>query len=424
MQEYLLQYIWKQLLFNTKDLTTTNGNALQIIDNGRQNKNGGPDFCNAKIKMDDVIFVGNIEIHIYASTWKQHKHHLDKKYNNVILHVVLFNDESIADLPTLELNGRISSLLLKKYEEFQQSEEVIICKNLLDKVDDFTIEKWKERILVERLERKTKEILNSLENNNNDWEQTAYQLVGKYFGSHINKEPFEQLTQLLDFKILLKHQDNLVQIEALLFGVAGFLNKDFVESYPRALKQEFSFLKQKYNLKSLQEHQWQFLRIRPISFPTIRLAWFAKIIQHFPIMQQMLSEQSIEFLDEIEVSDYWSNHYVFEKWSKPISKLLGNDFKSILKINVFVPLSFAYAKYIDDAVYAEQVFDVLQNIKPENNTKTQLYDKHKWHINSAYDTQALLELHDNYCLLKKCIDCTICHSILSTTEASEFAKLY
>lgn len=421
MQEQLLQFIWQYKLFNTKSLITTNGQTIEILDNGKINKNGGPDFFNAKIKIDEIILAGNIEIHINASAWKLHKHHLDKKYNNVILHVVYNNDETVEHLPTLELNGRISRTLLVKYEQLQQSTATVICKKLLGAVDDFTIEKWKERILVERLEKKSKEILINLKKNNNDWEQTTYQLLGKYFGSHINKEPFEQLTQLLDYKILLKHQDNLLQLEALIFGVAGLLNKDFIDDYPRILKREFTFLKQKYNLITLQEHQWQFLRIRPISFPTIRLAWFAKVIQSFPIMHKLLNQQ-IDFLNEIYVSKYWTTHYMFDKWSNTRDKIIGTDFKMTLMINVVVPLIFAYGKFIDDVKYTDQSLDILMNMKCENNSKIQLYDKTKWQINTAFDTQVLLELHDNYCVHKRCMECAIGNKILRTNEQPVFAK--
>jgi len=284
MQERLLHFIWQNKLFNTKDLKTLNGSELQILDFGKYNTDGGPDFWNAKIKIDDVILIGNIELHIHASDWKLHKHEQDKKYNNVILHVIYFNDEPVSNLPSLELNGRIPAVLLDKYEDMMLSQKDLICENLFDTIDEFTFENWKERLVIERMERKSAEILENLKLNNNDWEQTCYQLLGKYFGSHINKEPFELLTRFLDYKILLKHKEDVFQLEALLFGVAGFLNKDFVEIYPRELKQEYEFLKHKYDLKQIQEHHWQFLRIRPVSFPTIRIAWFAKVMQQMPLL--------------------------------------------------------------------------------------------------------------------------------------------
>ncbi|MBK9487041.1 MAG: DUF2851 family protein [Chitinophagaceae bacterium] len=240
----------------------------------------------------------------------------------------MFNDEPVLNLPTLELNGRVPAVLLDKYEDMMLSQKDLICENLFDTIDEFTFENWKERLVIERMERKSAEILENLKLNNNDWEQTCYQLLGKYFGSHINKEPFELLTRFLYYKILLKHKEDVFQLEALLFGVAGFLNKDFVEIYPRELKQEYEFLKHKYDLKQIQEHHWQFLRIRPVSFPTIRIAWFAKVMQQMPLLNTILeSKEENHFLDNIEVSEYWNEHYVLDKLSKHKSKTIGEDFQ-------------------------------------------------------------------------------------------------
>lgn len=423
MQERLLHFIWQNKLFNTKELKTLNGSELQILDFGKYNTDGGPDFWNAKIKIDDIILIGNIELHIYASDWKLHKHEQDKKYNNVILHVVFFNDEPVLNLPTLELNGRIPAVLLDKYEDMMLSQKDLICENLFDTIDEFTFENWKERLVIERMERKSAEILENLKLNNNDWEQTCYQLLGKYFGSHINKEPFELLTRFLNYKILLKHKEDVFQLEALLFGVAGFLNKDFVEIYPRELKQEYEFLKHKYDLKQIQEHHWQFLRIRPVSFPTIRIAWFAKVMQQMPLLNTILeSKEENHFLDNIEVSEYWNEHYVLDKLSKHKSKTLGEDFKSILKINVFAPVLFAYGKYRNDDSYTDKAFQLLYQIHGESNTKTKVFESTKFKHENAFDTQAMIELYDNYCTRKRCLECAIGHKILRTNNPELIAN--
>ncbi|HNY54851.1 MAG TPA: DUF2851 family protein [Chitinophagales bacterium] len=423
MQERLLHFIWQNKLFNTKDLKTLNGSELQILDFGKYNTDGGPDFWNAKIKIDDVILIGNIELHIHASDWKLHKHEQDKKYNNVILHVIYFNDEPVSNLPSLELNGRIPAVLLDKYEDMMLSQKDLICENLFDTIDEFTFENWKERLVIERMERKSAEILENLKLNNNDWEQTCYQLLGKYFGSHINKEPFELLTRFLDYKILLKHKEDVFQLEALLFGVAGFLNKDFVEIYPRELKQEYEFLKHKYDLKQIQEHHWQFLRIRPVSFPTIRIAWFAKVMQQMPLLNTILeSKEENHFLDNIEVSEYWNEHYVLDKLSKHKSKTLGEDFKSILKINVFAPVLFAYGKYRNDDSYTDKAFQLLYQIHGESNTKTKVFESTKFKHENAFDTQAMIELYDNYCTRKRCLECAIGHKILRTNNPELIAN--
>lgn len=213
MKEQLFHFIWQYKLYNTKDLTTTDGSHLQILDVGKHNKDGGSDFLNAKIKIDDVVLIGNIELHIHASDWKLHRHSNDKKYQNVILHVVYFNDDKeITNFPTLELNGRISSILLDKYERLHISKQDLICKSMLHEIDDFTIESWKERLIVNRMERKSDLILEALKQCGNDWENTLYHLMGKYFGSHINFYAFELLTKSIDYRILLKHKDDIFQL--------------------------------------------------------------------------------------------------------------------------------------------------------------------------------------------------------------------
>lgn len=416
MKEHLLHYIWQNKLFNTKELKTTEGSELQILSFGKYNKDGGPDFLNAKIKIEDIILVGHIELHIQSSDWKLHKHQLDKKYENVILHVVYNHNDIInKHLPTLELNGRISMILLDKYQQMSDSEEEYICKKFLNNVDVFTIENWKERMVVERLERKSIELLRLLQEYNSDWEKVCYQLLGKYFGSHINNEAFQMLTTYLDYKILLNHKENLFQLEALLFGVAGFLNKDFVEIYPRELKREYLYLKHKYQLKQMNEHQWQFLRIRPISFPTVRIAWFAQLVQYLPMMQQIIeNKNSAQIIDKLNVSSYWESHFVFDKLSISKPKHSGKVFKDTLGINVFVPLIYAYGKYINGENYLQQALDILYAIPPEINNKTKLYEKNIFNQQNAFHSQSVIEMYDSYCLQKKCLECAIGNKILSS----------
>lgn len=426
MKEKLLHYIWQHKLFNLKELKTVDGQSLQIIDFGKYNNNGGPDFWNAKIKIDDVVLVGNIELHVSASDWKLHRHDGNSKYKNVILHVVYFNDSGGVEykFPTLELNGRIPPVLLDKYKSMMSSHQPLPCLPIVENIEDITIEKWKERLLVERLERKSKEILYELNQASNDWEKICYQLLGKYFGSHINKEPFERLTKAVDYRILLKHADDIFQLEAMLFGAAGLLNKDFVEPYPATLKQEYRFLQAKYNFKSLQEYHWQFLRIRPVSFPTIRLAWFAQLMQQLPLFNAILeNEGDYDFLNEIEASAYWQEHYTPDKLSKPKPKKIGEDFKVVLKINVFVPLLYAYGKFTNDSKWIDKSLQVLSCTTAENNSKTRIVKAFGWQQNSAYDTQAFIEMYDAYCTKKRCLECSIGNKILCTSKVMHFENI-
>lgn len=414
MKERLLHFIWQHKLFNIRDLLTEDGNSLQIINFGKINNDGGPDFFNATIKIDNIVLVGNIELHVYASDWILHKHNNDKKYKNVILHVVYFNDVAIPNIPTLVLNGLIPPILIERYSSMLLSKQLLICKPMLSDIDEFSLLKWKERLLIERLERKSAIILHNLNNLNNDWEQVCYRLLGKYFGSHINNDNFERLTQYLDCKILSKHANDITQLEAMIFGVAGFLNADFVDEYPLMLKREYLFLKHKYKLQEVETHSWQFLRIRPISFPTIRLAWFAQLMQKLPLFQLILSENiKFDFMDNIQTSVYWETHYTFDKISSKKNKHIGNDFKSMLCVNVIAPLVYAYGKWIGDEKWTHHSIQILMSVAAEQNSKTKHFFEAGLKQYSAYDSQAFIELQDNYCTQKRCLDCSIGYTILN-----------
>ncbi len=415
MKEHLLHFIWQNKLFNTLDLTTTDGDILQIIHAGKINKNGGPDFIQAQIKIDNITLVGNIEIHLRTSDWIQHQHTTDRKYQNVILHVVYINDNNNVPIPTVELNGRISKKLLERYNFFQHHNDTqqLVCKNAWHEIDNITIDNWKESLMVERLERKSTIIIEKLNANNNNWEQTLYNLTGKYFGAHINYYPFELLVTYIDYKIILKHQHDIFQIEAMLFGVAGFLNKDFVDTYPKALKEEYQFLKYKYNLNDVPEYHWQFLRIRPSSFPTIRIALFAQLIQKMPLFSNLKNpEQFFDLIKDLEVSEYWQSHYLPDKLSTYKHKTIGQNFAQTIYINVVVPILYTYAKQHQHTELLYAALDYLSQIQPESNSKIKLFRSAAIAINNSLDSQAILELYDNYCTTKRCLDCRIGNKIL------------
>lgn len=417
MKERLLHFIWQHKLFNTRELHTVQGEPITMLDFGTYNRHGGPDFLQARIRLGDIVLAGSVELHVLASDWKAHGHQHDKSYNNVILHVVFINDLADGHLPTLELNGRIPPLLLDRYHQMMEDADFMLCKHTLPSLDICTMTNWKERLIIERLERKAAEILAHHQANNGDWEQTCYQLLGKYFGASVNQEAFELLTQRLDYKILLKHADRPEQQEALLFGMAGLLNKDFVDPYPRLLKQEFRFLQQKYSLVPLREQLWQFMRIRPISFPTIRLAWLASLLPQFPLTQQLLSQpDAVGWLENMGVSDYWKSHYLPDKASKFQEKKPGTAFKNILFINVVVPLLYAYGIYTDDIERKQAAIELLYSRPPEENNKVHIFPKEVWQAETALDTQSMLELQQQYCAKKRCLECTVGHHILREPE--------
>lgn len=412
MKENLLHFIWQNKLFNMRGLCTSSGMPLQIIDAGRYHCNGGPDFQQASIRIEDVILVGNIELHVRASDWYQHGHELDRKYRNVILHVVYFNDVATG-LPTLELNGRILPSLLERYESMMLSKDVLICRPMLKSLDVITLEKWKERLLVERLERKAMLVRADLLACRNDWEQVCYRMFAKYFGGPVNGEVFEQLTRLLPLRILFKHKHDRLQAEALLFGTAGLLDADLEETYPQQLQQEYRFLRHKYQLRSLDAQQWQFLRMRPLSFPTIRLAWLAGLCAQMPFFSKLIAmDDAVEIVKEIRMDSYWETHYVMGKPSKHKSKLPGAEFRSAIAINVLAPLLYAYGSYTGEMDHIEKALSLLERTTAEDNHKTRPFREEVWACRNAYHSQALIELHDHYCRGKRCLDCAVGHRIL------------
>src|ERR1051326_5066589 len=247
MQEEFLWHIWKFRLFDNRDLQTVSGEEIKIIKVGEHNSDSGPDFFNARIKIGGTEWAGNVEIHTNASDWHKHKHTTDKAYNNIILHVVHEADEKLfrkggEEIPTLELKDRIPQEVYGKYLQLKSSKDWMPCEKQIASVDKFTLnnwlDNWLDRLLVERLERKSKTITDSLKQNKNNWEETFYQMLARNFGQKINSEPFELLAKALPVSVLAKHKNNLLQIESLLFGTAGMLEKDFKDDYPNELKKE------------------------------------------------------------------------------------------------------------------------------------------------------------------------------------------
>ena len=286
MKESFLHYIWQFQYFNKEALVTSDGISLQVFSTGILNSNAGPDFQNAKVKIGDIEWAGSVEIHIKSSEWNDHQHFKDAAYDTVVLHVVWINDKPVlrsdgTSIPTLELKSRVDQALINSYKNLMESSNEIACAKILPIVDSLLIRSMLDSALVQRLETKADLVVEILKRNTHDWEQTTYELLAKNFGFKINSEPFQQLSRSLPYKLLLKHSDNLIQLEALLFGQAGFLEIEPGDEYYILLKREYKILKAKYSLvQRVKKSQWRFLRLRPANFPTIRIAQFASLIFH------------------------------------------------------------------------------------------------------------------------------------------------
>lgn len=422
MTEEFLHYIWKyKLLYN--DLKTTEGDSVEILNPGFQNTNAGPDFFNAKIKINDTIWAGNVEIHINASDWYLHNHQNDLAYDNVVLHVIFNNNTNIKRLngliiPQLVVDKCFDENIYQNYQNFIHNKNWIPCENLYKDVDEFIVSNWLEYLLIERLERKTLELREIFVRNNNNWEETFYQLLAKNFGFKINSYPFEILAQSLPLTYLGKHKNNEIQISALLFGQSGLLTVEFTDDYPQLLYNEYEFLRKKYKLQPIKPYLWKFLRLRPANFPTIRLSQFSDLIFKSTHLFSKLLEcnklDEIYNLFDVKTHPYFDNHYLFdEKLILSKQKYLGKSAIDLIVINTIVPILFFYAETKDEKEFQNRAFDFLEKIEAENNSIITKWKKIGAKPQSAYQTQGLIELKNNYCSLKKCLNCRIGNELLN-----------
>ena len=423
MKEAFLHYLWRLRRFKFSELKTTEGECLEIIHPGYQNFDSGPDFFNAQIKIDNTLWVGNVEIHVKSSDWIKHQHQLNEAYNNVILHVVVEEDEPILDavndrrIPCLELKSRIPPLIQKNYFKLQQALNWIPCEKQLSGIDPFTVDKWLERCLIERLQRKTELVEEIFVACNKDWARTFFVFLARGLGHKINRQPFQQLACSFPYNIIARHKTNLLQLEALLLGQAGFLETEFDNDYPNKLRREYQFLKNKYQLQALKKSIWKFSKLRPANFPTIRIAQLALLCHKTEhLLSKMLIANSIKDLENmfsIKLSNYWKDHYSLDKISSiKMDKNLGKTSIHILLINTIIPFSFYYGAHKNDWNIKEKAIRLLAEIPPEKNNIISKWENIGFGATNAAQSQALLELKLNYCDQKKCFSCSIGDKLL------------
>lgn len=420
MTEDFLYYVWQFRQYETP-VFTIDGEEITVLSPGTRNVDSGPDFFNCKLKIGDTTWVGNVEIHVNASDWFKHKHQYDDLFATIILHIVYYNDltgnDVIGSIPVLELKDRISPNALGKYTYLMQSRTWIPCESLIGEVDEFTKQNWIERLLVDRFQNKSEAILQLYHHAANDWNTAFYASLATGMGFKVNKEAFTTLSRLLPYTILLKHIDNLFQIEALFFGTAGLLDENFKDEYPVALKKEYAFLAEKYSLRKMDHIAWKNMRLRPGNFPTIRLAQFAMLLHNVEGQLIKLTEKNVfgqlkEILD-IAASEYWDTHFVFDKKSAIKSKKIGSDSIDLLVINVIAPFIFTYARSKGDHEKAEKALALLDNIEAEKNKITAGWEKLGISAKNAAQSQALIELKNNFCEQKKCLNCAIGNYLLN-----------
>lgn len=424
--EEFLHFIWQFRLYNHQQLRTTVGEKLEVTRPGTLNKNAGPDFSNSKLVIDGTTWVGNVEIHVKSSDWLVHQHQFNNAYENVILHVVYEDDLPIYRkdgtlLPVLIIKNLFPIALLHHYEQLITAANRFPCEKQIHEVDEFLVHNLLSRVLVERLVQKSTEVEEKLAAYLGDWDSVFYHFMAKNFGFKVNAIPMEILAQSIPQQLFAKHKDNPLQIEALIFGQAGFLNQKFTEDYPNLLKREYQFLKRKYNLKPIDMSLWKFMRMRPQNFPTLRLAQFAALIvkaNHlFSKVLILKKPRDLEQLFEnLPVQPFWLTHYHFNKKAAQVNVQLGKSSIQNVLINTVSLFLFSYGKTMDQYHYVQRSLELLENLTAENNAVVEQYVNAGVIVKDAFTSQALLQLKKNYCSEKKCLNCSIGIKILKQVQ--------
>ncbi|WP_419212278.1 DUF2851 family protein [Maribacter sp. X9] len=416
MKEDLLHFVWLYRKYPVAGLKTTTGESIFVKTTGTHNRLSGPDFFNSKLELDGQLWAGNVEIHIKSSDWYAHNHQVDANYDNVILHVVWDDDVSVfrkdgSQIPTLALRHYIAQEVLATYQQLfdARNYKFINCEKEINQVDEFIRGNWLDRLFVERLEQKSIYIDELLKLTHNDWEHVLFLMLLKNFGSKINGELFLEIGKSIDFSIVRKLHGKPIEMESLFMGQAGFLN-DMLEAdeYHQNLKKEYSFLKHKYELRSLYGSP-EFFKLRPFNFPTIRLSQLAMVYAANTNLFHVLIENNSSDLSEIfslGTSEYWETHYTFGKTSKKTSKRLSKSFLDLIMINTIVPLKFCYKRY-KGSLDNETLFKTMSFIKMEQNRIVENFRKLNIPISGAKESQGYLQLYNEYCTKDKCLHCAI-----------------
>lgn len=421
MKEEFLHYLWQYKLFSKRNLISVKGKVVEILDSGSYNSNTGADFLNSKLKIDNQLWVGNVEVHVKSSDWYAHHHEQDKNYDAVILHVVWEHDTEVfmknnRPLPTVALENVVQKEVLINYRRlFLKEQRWIPCEKQIAEINSFLLNNWLERLYFERLENKSVVIKELLQKSNNDYETVLFQLLAKNFGLKVNRAAFLELAQSFNFSVLRKVQFNEEQLSALLFGQAGFLVDQIEDSYYQQLQNEYTYLKHKYKLEPMAKYRFQFFRMRPNNFPTVRIAQLVGLYNKYQsLFSRVMDVNKIEDfynLFTIEVNEFWKTHYTFESESKKSVKRLTKSFIDLLIINTIIPLKFVYEEARGE-VNEEGLLQLIQQLKPENNSIISKFAVLQIKAKNAFESQTLLELKNNYCAEKRCLQCAIGSKLL------------
>ena len=415
MKEDFLHYLWKFKKFDTLNLKTFNGEEITIVNVGQYLELAGPDFFNGQIVIGNQKWAGNIEIHLKSSDWYVHHHERDEAYENVILHVVWEHDTEIfrknnSEIPVLELKKYVDAATIANYQSLIAPKSWIFCEKQLKDIDDFTFKNWQERLFFERLERKSKPIFELLEQTNHDWEAVLFCLLAKNFGLNTNGDIFSKIAQSIPFSIIRKESFEVENLEALLLGNAGLLDSEKEDTYFKDLKFRYFYLLHKYQLEKKILEPVQFFKHRPDNFPTIRLSQLANLYHSqqnlFSKISTSTSMKNIYEIFEISGSNYWQYHYQFDKESPKKKKQLSKSFIDLIIINTIIPLQFAYAKSQGKEI-SEDLIQLLNEVASEKNAIMDKFSSFGIKSKNAFESQSLLQLKNEYCNKRRCLECAI-----------------
>ncbi|MDX2247422.1 MAG: DUF2851 family protein [Bacteroidia bacterium] len=419
--ESFLHYVWRTRNFDTNDLQTTDGLPVVILQPGVWNHDQGPDFFQALIRVGEIEWSGQVEIHVHSKEWYLHGHDHDPLYNNTILHIVLHTQgepvrrEDGTTIPEVVLEGRIAEDLLQRYYRFSTSQEQIPCAPLIGGVAEIYKINWIERLAVERVSEKAHKITARFPSQNMDWTQALWEELMVVMGGPVNKETFRWIAEIVPWKIMQFYTGNPFQMEALLIGIAGLfgVSKSFDE-YHQKLREEWEFLSAKHKLETPENLQIRFMRMRPAAFPTIRISQTAYILHFFPHLIRLLEPENFDiFLQKnIGVSAYWETHYRFFQSSPPSRKWLGDAQKELLMINAVLPLAWLYHRAHGRDNLSEMIADIFTRLTPENNRITRVFTTLGLHNQNALHSQGMIQLKKHYCDEKRCLECNIGHQLL------------
>lgn len=415
MKEDFLHYVWQFKKFDVLNVKTVQGEHVVIVNSGQYLQLAGPDFFNAQVTIGSQKWAGNVEIHIKSSDWYIHSHETDTAYDNVILHVVWEHDTEVfrkdnTEIPVIELKNYVSKEVLANYNALSSAKSWIYCEKELENMDAFVLGNWKERLFFERLQRKSKPITELASACGNDWEAVLFNFLSKSFGLNTNGEMFYAIAASLPFSVVRRESFEFENLEALFFGRSGLLDAEHEDIYVKGLKQRYDYICHKYRIEPVYVDPLQFFKHRPDNFPTIRLSQLAQVYhKHQNLFSKIIEASSIEDIYkvfDVQVSEYWQTHYTFDRESPKKRKSLTTSFIDLIIINTIIPFKFAYNRSMGKED-TDSLITMLQQITPEKNTVMDKFKSFNVNIQSAYDTQSLLQLKNEYCSNKRCLQCAV-----------------